>query len=209
RMPRRPLRVRGSRLQQLLRLPLNLRRARRRMPRRLASAHQLRNERVPRAMSVEKVAGGHSVGLPAKGLRGWFDWMDQPRLHRSTLTWWWRALLVHLLVREVLRYFQHGHSGRMALAAAFAACLVLALRDKVPRLSEQASCLVGECKFVALFPDNSNHSYIELLLLLAFVLASQQKIPAYTELISFNRVLGALVFFGSGLQKALHGTYFH
>ena len=140
---------------------------------------------------------------------GWFDWMEQPRLRRTTLTWWWRALLVHFVVRELLRYLQHGHPGRVALALGFTGCLALALREKVPRLSAQVAGVIGLCKFVAIFPDNSNHSYVELLLGLAFCFASLRRVPACTELVSFTRLLGVVVFFGSGLQKALHGTYLH
>lgn len=63
-------------------------------------------------------------------------------------------------------------------------------------------------KLVGVFPDNSNHSLVEFLILVAFVLSDIDRPEQRRSLMEFLRWLGVYTMLFSGLRKLLSGTYF-
>jgi len=120
-------------------------------------------------------------------------------------------LLFHVAVRTLL-WAERGDDwlvARWLLAVVLAACAVVAWRD--PARARAAAALawaVLTIKLVASFPGTSNHFFIEYLCVGLLVLCDPRDAGERTLLLAAARWLTVIVFFSSGLQKVLHGTYF-
>lgn len=68
--------------------------------------------------------------------------------------------------------------------------------------------LVMGVKCLAIFPQNSNHFFVELLMVLGFFVAGIGRTLERRMLANYCVWLVVLVFIGTGLQKLFHGTYF-
>lgn len=167
--------------------------------------------RKPVAGSIGMYRYQMSLLLPMKVIQCLSSLTDRaraPMLNRLAVVAWWRAFLVHLVVREVLRSFQHQSLARAGLALAFGVALALSLRVQEIKHSAIVAVATAITKFVAIFPDNSNHSYIELVVVCSVAIVDVAHATQRASLIAFVRVLPTVVFFQSGIQKILHGTYF-
>ncbi len=120
-------------------------------------------------------------------------------------------LLFHVAVRTLL-WAERGDdwlAGRWLMAAVLAACAVVAWRDAArARAAASLAFAVLTIKLGASFPGTSNHFFIEYLCVGLLVLCDPRDAGERRLLLAAARWLALLVFFYSGLQKVLHGTYF-
>jgi hypothetical protein len=120
--------------------------------------------------------------------------------------------LAHLLAELVistlrwssLRIFAPG-----ILAACAAVALALALPRRTERLAAPLGALIVGFAAVRWFPNVANHTFLLLLALLALSWWDPRVEAERALALATLRWIAALVFFATGLQKLLHGTYFH
>lgn len=126
-----------------------------------------------------------------------------------------RAFTVFLLAHVVVRTLQWSAraddwvAARWLMTALLAACALVAWRR--PALTRTAaSCALAllAIKLVASFPTTSNHFFIEFLCLALIVLCDPALADERALLLGAARWLTVIVFFYSGVQKVLYGTYF-
>ena len=121
-------------------------------------------------------------------------------------------LLVHLLARELVRCIETGGDPlRMAWAAGFGLALALSLVPALRGWAIRVALAVAVSKAVWVFPGSSNHFFLELMCLSSLSLRSARgdEGAETREILAALRWIPALVFFWSGLNKALYGTYFN
>lgn len=143
----------------------------------------------------------------------WFETMLSPASEASPafITWAFRYLLVHLSFRYAIGLLRADTGTRywVPCLALMATALVLSFR--APRRlgwAKASALLAASIEMVSQFPTNSNHSYLEYLLLLAFVVLDFEREEQRASMVALGRWLVVLIFFHSGLQKVLYGTYF-
>lgn len=125
-----------------------------------------------------------------------------------------RAFTLFLLAHVVVRTLQwtvradDWVATRALLTAALAACALVAwLRPARARGAATAAWLVLAIKLGASFPTTSNHFFIEFLCLGLVALCAADDGDERALLLSGARWLTVIVFFYTGLQKVLYGTY--
>ena len=120
-------------------------------------------------------------------------------------------LLLHVAVRTLL-WAERGddwQAGRWLLAAVLAGCAVAGWRDATrARAAAGLAFAALTVKLVASFPGTSNHFFIEYLCIGLLALCDIGVAGERALLLAAARWLTVIVFFYSGLQKVLHGTYF-
>jgi hypothetical protein len=119
-----------------------------------------------------------------------------------------RFLLLHLAVRDAIRLIDGQGGVRAVWALVFAACLLASFRAAWLRLAACGALAAATWKGAAIFPDSSNHFFLEWLCL---VFASLTRLDREEEAAAFVRGvrwLPVLVFVWSGINKAVYGTYF-
>jgi hypothetical protein len=125
-------------------------------------------------------------------------------------------LLLHVATRTLLwtiRAQQAGGAwlaGRYAMSAALIAAGLTAWR--VPRRARAAiwlALVVLTIKLATSFPSTSNHFFIEYLCMALLALCDLDAPGERALLLSAVRWLTLIVFFWSGMQKVLYGTYFN
>jgi hypothetical protein len=120
-----------------------------------------------------------------------------------------RFLLLHLAVRDAIRLIDGQGFARAVWALAFAACLLASFRAGWQRAAACAALAVVTCKGAIVFPDNSNHFLIEWLCILFASLTRFDSEAECSVFVRGARWLPVLVFFWSGVNKAVYGTYFN
>lgn len=120
-------------------------------------------------------------------------------------------LLAHLVVRTLQWTVRADDwlAARWLLTAALGVCALVAWRRPArARAAVTAAWVVVALKFAATFPTASNHSLIEVLCLGLVALCDPAVAGERALLLSGARWLAVIVFFYTGLQKVLYGTYF-
>lgn len=131
----------------------------------------------------------------------------------SLLRWALPFLLLHLTfryIKEIVLRQVSPHPAQWVLPIGMGIALGLSVWQ--PRRSKRyALCVAGGLCFIEMswrFPMNSNHSWVEVLLLMALCIVKTNSRPQRELFVVWGRWLVALLFLHSGLQKVLHGVYF-
>jgi hypothetical protein len=126
-----------------------------------------------------------------------------------------RAFTLFLFAHVVVRTLQwtvradDWVAARALMTAALAACALVAWRQPArARAAATAAWLVLAIKLGASFPTTSNHFFIEFLCMGLVALCAPGDPDERALLLSGARWLTVIVFFYTGLQKVLYGTYF-
>jgi hypothetical protein len=117
-------------------------------------------------------------------------------------------LLIHLASRDMVRYLEGQPSWRLWLALGFGLCFAASFFPAYRRFAYYGATAIATLKLVAVFPLNSNHSMVELVCILLIAMAYRPDGANLAVLSQSLRWLPILVFFFSGLQKMMMGTYF-
>lgn len=120
-------------------------------------------------------------------------------------------LLAHLVVRTLQWTLRGGDwlAGRWLVTALLAGSAVVAWRrPERTRAAAAFALLLLSIKLAASFPTTSNHFFVECLCLGLIVLCEPGDADERALLLGAARWLTVIVFFYSGLQKVLYGTYF-
>lgn len=120
-------------------------------------------------------------------------------------------LFAHVAVRTLLWALRADDwlVARYLMAGALALCAWVAWRAPAHAQAAAAAALgVLTIKLGASFPGTSNHFFIEWLCVALFVLCAADDAEERRLLLTAVRWLTVIVFFYSGLQKVLYGTYF-
>jgi hypothetical protein len=120
-------------------------------------------------------------------------------------------LLLHVTTRTLLWALRADDwlASRYLMAAGLATCGLVAWR--LPRYARGATVVglaVLAIKLTASFPATSNHFFLEFLCIALLALCNVEQADERALLLSAARWLTLIVFFWSGLQKLLYGTYF-
>lgn len=122
-----------------------------------------------------------------------------------------RFVLLHLATRDTIRFLEGVGDERAAWAVGFAVCFAFSFRESLLRVATLGGLAFATWKWAAIFPHNSNHFFLEYMCLVFASLASWQR-EREEDLLVFVRAvrwLPVLVFFWTGVNKALYGTYFN
>jgi hypothetical protein len=119
-----------------------------------------------------------------------------------------RFLLLHLAVRDAIRLVDGQGDVRAVWALVFAGCLLASLRAGWQRPAACVALVVATWKGAVLFPDSSNHFFLEYVCLSFASLTRFDREPEVGVFVRGVRWLPVLVFFWSGVNKAVYGTYF-
>jgi hypothetical protein len=126
-----------------------------------------------------------------------------------------RAFTLFLLAHVVVRTLQwtlradDWLAGRWLMTLLLAGCAAVAWRQPArTRAAAAVALVIMAIKLIASFPTTSNHFFLELLCLGLIVLCDPGAADERALLLSAARWLTVVVFFYSGLQKVLYGTYF-
>ena len=117
-------------------------------------------------------------------------------IHATTRLWLWSYP------------FRSGRPEEIALAVAMSACLVFYLHPPSRRLAVILAAGVLLIKQSITFPLASNHSFIECSTMALLAFMGTRGEDAQRTVLQAARMLTVIVFFYSGVQKVLHGTYF-
>ena len=120
-----------------------------------------------------------------------------------------RFLLLHLTARDAIRFIEGAGDERAAWAIGFGVCLLASFQRGMLRAAACGGLLFASWKLAAIFPDNSNHFFLEYVCLVFASLASWQREEDLESFVCGVRWLPVLVFFWSGVNKAIYGTYFN
>jgi hypothetical protein len=119
----------------------------------------------------------------------------------------WIAVSLHVTVRLTLAvWFAKAPHLLLPLPALLFA---LGLRRRFMRPAAVLFTLVQCARFALSFPDVSNHYLVECLAVAAFAAVDLSRDEEQLLGLGMLRWLAVLVLFMSGLQKLLHGAYFH
>lgn len=124
-----------------------------------------------------------------------------------------RLLLLHLAAETTISFLrQRGTLAAptlLALAAASTSAAALSFIPATERFAAPLGAAVLLFSIFYFFPNLANHTFFLLIALSPFVLwnlgVESERVPALGTL----RWAAAIVLFSCGLQKVLHGTYFH
>lgn len=117
-------------------------------------------------------------------------------------------LLIHLASRDMVLYLEGQPSWRLWHALWFGLCFAASFFPAYRRFAYYGAAAMMTFKFVWEFPFNSNHSMIELVCILFIAMAYRPDRANLAVLSRSLRWLPIIVFFFSGMQKMLAGTYF-
>lgn len=145
----------------------------------------------------------------------WVAWMSSPELAASArhVSWAWRYLLAHLVFRYFIGWLRQGDEGAFWMICSLAMGAALGLtftpvEARWPSLSRAIALVAVSVEMTAQFPINSNHSWLECVLVGLLAATDFRRPEQRAMLVAVGRWLVVLVMFHSGLQKILHGTYF-
>jgi hypothetical protein len=124
------------------------------------------------------------------------------------LKWFVRFLPMHLACREWVRYLEQSDELRLIVGLGFSGLFIFGLRRDLGQWAWAALALVL-IRMIASFPMGSNHFGVEFLCVFFVALFGNAEREARPLLVTGLRWLFIWVFFFSGVQKLLHGTYFH
>lgn len=144
----------------------------------------------------------------------WSSWMDSPPLAASGgfFTWAWRYFLAHLVFRYVIGLLRDDPGSQFWGTCSTLMGLALALSFAGQRwelLTKAVALTAASIEMISQFPINSNHSCLEYVLLVAFVLVEPRQAEQRALLVALGRWFCVWVMFYSGLQKIIHGAYFN
>lgn len=122
---------------------------------------------------------------------------------------WWRAFAFHLFARDFLAYLHRDAPMRLVLAGLVVFALAVSLHRAYQQEARWILAAAVSLKLWLMFPENSNHFFVEFVVAWLCALAKVSRTDQRRTLIAALRWLLVIVFFHSGLQKLLHGTYFH
>lgn len=119
-------------------------------------------------------------------------------------------LMIHLAGRFWISAFKAGYvDSRYLVAAIVLTVLLLAvLAGKCVRPALAAATVVQLVIIATTFPEVSNHRYLETLCVGALACFDLSKSEERSTLLEFLRWSLVIVFFHTGLQKLIYGTYF-
>ena len=122
-----------------------------------------------------------------------------------------RFLLLHLATRETLRVIEGADPVRTLWALAFGAAFAASLYPPFLRVAILGALPVVVWKWAWIFPGSSNHFLLEVVCLVALGLRDTRAAddPDGETVLAALRWLPVLVFFWSGLNKLIYGTYFN
>lgn len=157
--------------------------------------------------------------LPGSAVRArswdWVAWVSSPELAASAshITWAWRYLLAHMVFRYFIGWVRQGDEGLFWLACLLAMGTAFTLsftpvEARWPALSRAIALVAASVEMAAQFPINSNHSWLECVLLGAVAATDTRRAEQRAMLVAVGRWLVIAIMFHSGLQKILHRTYF-
>ena len=122
-----------------------------------------------------------------------------------------RVLLLHLCLRLATGSFAVANvspSLHAALAALMAGCLALSFAARLAPLAVAGALCVMLALLNATFPTTGNHGFLELWALLLLLIVGRRTREESELLLAAARWSIAIMFFYSGLQKVLYGSYF-
>jgi len=123
-----------------------------------------------------------------------------------------RLLLTHLTAELVVSYLRWSPSGVVApgiLAGLAATALALSAVPRTRSFAAPLGALVVGFAIVRWFPNVANHTFLLFLGLAALSFWNVRLETESTLALATLRWITALVLFATGVQKLLHGTYFH
>ena len=136
----------------------------------------------------------------------------EPSDRRAGLLAFERVLLFHLSVRFALERFPVERGPAVpseALAGTFLLCLGLTFVRRLAPLALGIAICAMLVVLEASFPATSNHFFVELWLLVLFLVVGFDGEDEARVLLAATRISIAVLLFYTGVQKALYGTYFH
>jgi hypothetical protein len=149
--------------------------------------------------------------IPAIGILRWSA--DDPAEDETARLRSIRLLaLAHLLaelVLSTLRWSALQISAPGILAACAAAAVALSFFRRTERAAAPLGALIVGFAIVRWFPNVANHTFLLFLALFTLSFWDWRAEAERTLALATLRWIAALVLFATGLQKVLHGTYFH
>jgi hypothetical protein len=136
---------------------------------------------------------------------------DDRSAHAAIVRAFTLFLLAHVVVRTMQWTLRADDAlpARWLMTALLAGCALTAWRRPLySRAAATVALLLLAVKLAASFPTTSNHFMIEFLCLGLLVLCDASDAGERALLLSAARWLTVIVFFYSGVQKVLYGTYF-
>lgn len=122
-----------------------------------------------------------------------------------------RVLLLHLCVRLATGSFPSAGvspSLQAALAGLMAGCLALSFVTRLAPLAVAGALCVMLALLSATFPVTGNHDFLELWALLLLLIVGRRTQEESELLLAAARWSIVIMFFYTGLQKVLYGSYF-
>jgi hypothetical protein len=131
---------------------------------------------------------------------------------QSFIAWAWRYLLAHLAFRYTKTLLVSHELRAPDILSLILMLAALTSAFAAPRrigVSKATAAMAVAVDMADMFPINSNHSFLEALLLALFLLVDFTKSEQRDLLVAMGRWLVVFVMLQSGLQKVLHGAYFN
>jgi len=113
---------------------------------------------------------------------------------------------LHVTIRMVLAAW---FAERYYLVPVPALLFAAGLLRRFQRPAAAALAAIQVARFLVAFPDVSNHYLVEVLCVLAFAAVDLERAEERELVLRGLGWLAVVVFFMSGLQKCLHGSWFH
>lgn len=120
-----------------------------------------------------------------------------------------QVLLLHLAVRETIRFLEGEGDVRLFWAAGFALCLAASFAPAARRAAVGLALALATTKLVLVFPHSSNHFLLEYLCLVFASLVCWRRDEDAAVFLCGVRWLPVLVLLWSGVNKMVYGTYWN
>lgn len=127
------------------------------------------------------------------------------RLQLSLFT---QFLFLHLMTRFCIRSLRSGEPRLLLLTFGFSILFGLVLYFGPRRIIRLAGLALLGIELILLFPNNSNHFFLEFICLAYLSMFDYEKPEEAVMLLHSLRWLLVIALFWSGLHKVLYGTYF-
>ncbi len=128
--------------------------------------------------------------------------------HGPQLILFTRFLFLHLTTRLLLRSIRDPEPRLLFFASAFIVLFGFVLNAGARPIVKFSALVLLTAECVALFPNNSNHFFLEFLCLFFVWLFDSEKPVEGEMLLHALRWLLVIALFWSGIHKILFGTYF-
>lgn len=112
-------------------------------------------------------------------------------------------------MREAVRFAEYAEQLRAVWGLGFALCFLASLRPAWLRGAACGGLVLASSKLLVVFPENSNHFFLEYLCLVFASLVCWQRDADLLVFVKGVRWLPVLVLFWSGMNKLVYGTYFN